>query len=134
MREPVRAVMRDHAAGQREGLRHIAVGERRDEGAVGKIRVFGIVAQRLAEEGRGGERVALRAGDDRGEIIARQAGADLERPRDDDIFPRREAAVAGEPEGARIPQARCTTGAPERVSRGWPETQTEELSWALALP
>ena len=60
------------ARGEPERLGHIAVGQRGDEGALGQLAIARIVAQRLAKKGRGGQRVALGAGDQRREIIARR--------------------------------------------------------------
>ena len=57
-----------------------------DEGALDQFFVARIEAQGLAEESRGCNRIALGTGDDRGEIIARGAVADLERRRYDEIF------------------------------------------------
>ena len=77
----VLAVVRENVSGEAVGLRHIAVGERRDQRPFGEVAIARIVAQSLAEKRRGGEGVALRIGDDRREKIAGEAGADLERPR-----------------------------------------------------
>ncbi len=64
--------------GQREGLRHVAIGERGDEGALQQDGVARIGAERLAEIGGGGAGVLPGAGDERGEVIARLRAADLD--------------------------------------------------------
>ena len=64
--------------GQREGLRHFAIGERGDEGALQQDGVARIGAERLAEIGGGRAGVLPGAGDEGGEVIARLRAADLD--------------------------------------------------------
>ena len=80
--------MREHTIGEAEGVLHIAVRDRRDEGALDQIRITRIGPQRLAKESRRGHGIALGARDKRGEIIAGRAFADLERGCYGQIFPR----------------------------------------------
>ena len=58
---------------------HVAIGERRDKGALNQFGIARVGAQGLAEEGRGRESVMFGFGDPRGKIIAGRAVADLER-------------------------------------------------------
>ena len=78
MRQPVRGIARDQPVGEDEGVLHVAVRQGRDEGVFDELRVARVVAQRLAEKRRGGDGVALGAGDERREIIAGRAVAHLE--------------------------------------------------------
>ncbi len=79
-------IMRQDASRQRKGVRHIAIRQRGDQRPFGEFPVVRIGALRLAEEGRRRECVAFGMSDDRRQIIARQAGPDLERPRHGQAF------------------------------------------------
>ena len=69
-RDAIGFVDRQDAVGELDGLVDIAVGERRNEGAVQKFVVLRIDAKRRTIEGRGRGRVALHAGMTRGQIAA----------------------------------------------------------------
>ena len=80
------AVVGQNLGRERIGLVHVAIGESVDQRAFRKFVITRIVAQGFAEKCGGGERVALRMGDDCGEIVARRTGTDFERPRDDEAL------------------------------------------------
>ncbi len=88
VRQAIVWIVREHATGEAEGVLHIAVRDRRDEGALDQVRIARIGPQRLAKECRRGHSIALGARDNRGEIIAGRAFADLERGCDGQIFSR----------------------------------------------
>ena len=73
---------------QHEAFDHVAIGQRRDKGALDQIDILRIGAKALAEKRRGRERVMLVFGDPGGEIIASGAFADLERRGNVDGFAR----------------------------------------------
>jgi hypothetical protein len=76
VRQAIAWIVREHTIGEAEGVFHIAVRDRRDEGALNQIRIARIGPQRLAKESRRGHGIALGARDKRGEIIAGRAFAD----------------------------------------------------------
>ena len=69
-RNAVRLVHRQDAIGKLDRFIDVAIGQRRDKGAVQEFVVLGIGAQRRAIECRGGSGVALDAGVARGQIAA----------------------------------------------------------------
>ena len=71
-RDAVGLVQRQDAVGELDRLVDVAIGQRRDEGAIEQLVVLRIGAQRRAIERRGGSRVALDAGMARGQIAARR--------------------------------------------------------------
>ena len=77
--EAVVRIVGEQAVGEAESVLHIAVRNRRDEGALDQIGIARIEPQRFAKERRRGHRVVLCAGDKRREIIAGRAFANLER-------------------------------------------------------
>ena len=97
MGEPVGRLLREQPVGQSEGIEHVAVGQRRDEGALDELRVARVETQRLAREGGGGRRVVIGTGDDGGEVIAGRAVGDLERARQVQALPRRGGRPGGQP-------------------------------------
>ncbi len=78
-RQTVGGIAGDQPLGERKAVGDVAVGERGGEGALGEVDVARIAAQRLARIDGGGVGVAVGAGDQRGEIIAGLAAADLDR-------------------------------------------------------
>ena len=80
-REAVAGIARDQPIGERERVDRVAVGQRGGEGALDQIEVARIGAQGLAKIERRARRVAIVAGDDRGEIIASLRLPDFERSR-----------------------------------------------------
>ena len=78
-RQAIGGVAGDQPLGERKAVGHVAVGERGGEGALDQVGVARIAAQRLARIDGGGVGVAIGAGDQRGEIVARLAAADLHR-------------------------------------------------------
>jgi hypothetical protein len=77
-RRTVVRVARQHFLRQNEAFDHVAIGQRRDKGALDQIDILRIGAKALAEKRRGGERIMLELGDPGGQIIAGGAFADLE--------------------------------------------------------
>ena len=77
-RQAVVGIAGDQPLGERKSVDEVAVDERGGEGALDEVDVARIGAQRLAGKDRRGGRVALGAGDQRREVIARLALADLD--------------------------------------------------------
>ena len=88
VREAIVRIMHDQTIGEAESILHIAVRDRRDEGALDQIWIARIEPQRFAKESRRGNRIVLGARDKRREIIAGWAFANLERCRNDQVLPR----------------------------------------------
>ena len=77
MGKPVLRIGTQHALGKAGGLTHVTIRQRRDEGAFEQLAIARVEAQGLAEIGRGGKRIAIGAGDQRRQIVARRTDADL---------------------------------------------------------
>ena len=79
MGEAVFRILPHQPFGEIERRTHIAIGQRGHKRALDQHGIARIGPQRLAEEGGSGPRVTLGAGHQRGQIIARKAGADFNR-------------------------------------------------------
>ncbi len=139
------AVLRQNLSRKIEGFGEIAIGQRRDHRALGKVLVVRIDAQRLTKEGRGRERVALLIGDDRREDVARETLADLEGSRDREMLTRlvrsgdgaevENANRAGKlRRDAKIAADRCRLERRESHVRGFRLRRMAGKPWSSASP
>ena len=117
--------MREQAVGEAESILHVAVRNRRDEGALDQIWIARIKSQSFAKERRRRHRVMLGPRDQRREIIAGRAFANLERGCDRHIvlcpgFRAREGGSDKPRPRDRSPQFRATARRLQRQPVNFP--------------
>ena len=127
--EAVVGIARQQPVGELERIRHIAVRQSRREGAFDQFRVARIGAQRLAKIGRRRRRIAIGAGDQRGEIISGLALADFDRRRCGDAVARQSRAG-----GQREPQRRRRSGCGRPIGRRIREDESGESRASTFFP